>query len=143
MTTPPVAAAHRVLLVREWDQQTTGSGCCGRLEGGDSELAATDDFRRTRADMERMGAVYRALRDELPGVDVQIVDPRNLVFLIPGLLGDARRHGLGWSQAWRELRRGSGHGAIIVDGRTVSAGPIPDADVAVGLVLHALAASTR
>ena len=141
--TTPTAAAHRVLLVREWDQQTTGSGCCGRLEGGDGELAATDAFSRTRADMERMGAVYRALRAELPNIDVQIVDPRNIAFLIPGLLGDARRHGLAWSQAWRELRRGSGPGAIIVDGRAVSVGTIPDADAAVGLVLQALAASPR
>ncbi|MCC5950343.1 MAG: hypothetical protein JJT89_17965 [Nitriliruptoraceae bacterium] len=89
-----------------------------------------------------MGAVYRALREQLPSVDVQIVDPRNLVFLIPGMLGDARRHGIGWSQAWRELRRGSGHGAIIVDGRTVSVGDIPAAQDAVDLVLAALAASS-
>jgi hypothetical protein len=141
--TASTTAAHRVLLVREWDQQTTGSGCCGRLEGGSSELAATDAFTRTRGDMERMGAVYRALRDELPNLDVQIVDPRNVAFLIPGLLGDARRHGLSWSEAWRALRRGSGPGAIIVDGRVVSVGTIPDADEAVGLVLHALATPSR
>jgi hypothetical protein len=141
--TEPTAAAHRVLLIREWDQQTTGSGCCGRLEGGEAELSAIDAFARSRADMERMGAVYRALRAELPGIDVQIVDPRNITFLLPGLLGDARRHGLTWRQAWSELRRGSGQGAIIVDGRVVSSGDIPAPDEAVDLVLRALATSSR
>lgn len=141
--TTNTAAAHRVLLVREWDQQLTGSGCCGRLEGGEAELSARAEFSRTRADMEAMGAVYRALRRELPGVDVQVVDPRNLTFLLPGVLGDARRHGLSWKDAWREIRRGSGQGAIIVDGRVVSSGEIPAPDVAVDLVLRALAASSR
>jgi hypothetical protein len=141
--TDTTAAAHRVLLVREWDQQTTGSGCCGRLEGGETELSARDEFARTRADMEAMGAVYRALRAELPTIDVQIVDPRNLTFLLPGVLGDARRHGLTWREAWREVRRGSGQGAILVDGRVVSSGAIPTPDVAVDLVLRALAASSR
>jgi hypothetical protein len=139
----PTVAAHRVLLIREWDQQTTGSGCCGRLEGGDAELSAIGEFSRTRADMEAMGAVYRALRAELPGIDVQIVDPRNITFLLPGLLGDARRHGLTWREAWSELRRGSGQGAIIVDGRVVSSGAIPAPDEAVDLVLRALATSSR
>jgi hypothetical protein len=148
MTTPaadgPVAPtwSHRVLLVREWDQQTTGSGCCGRLEGGDSEVAGASDFGRCREDMEAMGAVYRALRKELPQLDVQIVDPRNLTFLLPGMLKDARRGGASWGEAFREVRRGCGQGAIVVDGRVVSSGVIPSADTAVGMVLRQLAAST-
>jgi hypothetical protein len=132
---------HRVLLVREWDQQTTGSGCCGRLEGGDSEIAGASDFGHCRQDMEAMGAVYRALRKELPQLDVQIVDPRNLTFLLPGMLKDARRGGASWRESFRELRRGCGQGAIVVDGRVVSSGIIPSADAAVGMVLRQLAAS--
>jgi hypothetical protein len=134
-------APHRVLLVREWDQQTTGSGCCGRLEGGDSEIAGASDFGHCRQDMEAMGAVYRALRKELPQLDVQIVDPRNLTFLLPGMLKDARRGGASWRESFRELRRGCGQGAIVVDGRVVSSGIIPSADAAVGMVLRQLAAS--
>ncbi len=132
---------HRILLVREWDQQTTGSGCCGRLEGGDSEIAGASDFGRCRQDMEAMGAVYRALREELPQLDVQVVDPRNLTFLLPGMLRDARRGGASWRESFREVRRGCGQGAIVVDGRVVSSGTIPAADAAVGMVLRQLAAS--
>lgn len=138
----PTDRTHRVLLVRGWDSQTTGSGCCGRLEGGDGELAGAADFGRARADMESMGAVYRALRDELPDVDVQIVDPRNLTFLLPGILLDARRAGASWGEAVRGLRRGTGQGAIVVDGHTVSAGEIPTGDHAVDLVLRRLASAT-
>ena len=95
-----------------------------------------------RADMEAMGAIYRALRKELPRIDVQIVDPRNLTFLIPGMVADARRGGASWGEALRELPRGCGQGAIVVDGHVVSSGLIPSADDAVDLVLRQLAAST-
>jgi hypothetical protein len=138
---PPTGRRHRVLLVREWDSQTTGSGCCGRLEGGDSEFAGAADHGRSRTDMESMGAVYRALRAELPVLDVQVVDPRNLTFLVPGLLRDARRHGASWPQALRALARGTGQGAIVVDGHPVSTGPIPAPADAVDLVLGHLAAT--
>ncbi|MFW6009780.1 MAG: hypothetical protein ACOC9I_00505 [Actinomycetota bacterium] len=132
--------AHRVLLIREWDQQTTGSGCCGRLEGGDSELAGAADFTATRVQMERMGAVYRALVAELSRaeVDVQIVDPRNLVFLVPTLIRDARRHGRSWRDVLHQLRTGVAQGTIVVDGRVVASGEIPPPDQATGLVLRAL-----
>jgi hypothetical protein len=141
MTAAEAHRPHRVLLVREWDQQTTGSGCCGRLEGGDSEIAGAADFGRCRDDMEAMGAVYRALRAELPGIDVEVVDPRNLTFLLPGMIRDARRGGASFAQAVRELRRGCGQGAIVVDGRVVSSGIIPSPDRAVDLVLRQLASS--
>jgi hypothetical protein len=137
------AAPHQVLLVREWDQQTTGSGCCGRLDGGEGELAAAADFGRSRADMEAVGAIYRALRATFPHelVDVQVVDPRNTTYLIPTLIRAARRRGDGWGAALRQVAGGVGQGSIVVDGHVVSSGPIPDADRAVDLVLAELARS--
>jgi hypothetical protein len=133
---------HRVLLVREWDQQTTGSGCCGRLEGGEGELADAADFARSRADMESVGAIYRALRATFrpDQVDIQIVDPRNTTFLVPSLLRAARRRGDSWRAALRHLAGGVAQGAIVVDGHVVSSGPIPEPDRAVDLVLAELAA---
>jgi hypothetical protein len=133
-------APHRVLLVREWDQQTTGSGCCGRLDGGEGELAAAADFARSRADMEAVGAIYRALTATFPRevVDVQVIDPRNLTYLVPALWRAARRRGDPWPAVLRQVAGGVAQGSIVVDGHVVSSGPIPDADRAVDLVLAEL-----
>jgi hypothetical protein len=135
------ATPHQVLLVREWDQQTTGSGCCGRLDGGGAELAAAADFARCRHDMEAVGAIYRALRATFPRevVDVQVVDPRNLTYLLPALWRAARRRGDPVGGAVGQLARGVAQGAIVVDGHVVSSGTIPDPERAVDLVLAELA----
>lgn len=94
--------------------------------------------------MEQMGAIYRALRAELPRevCDIQIVDARNMTFLYPGLYRAARRRGRTRSDAVRAIAAGVRQGAIVVDGVTVSAGDPPPVDVAVDLVLRELAGST-
>jgi len=139
----PQQPTHQVLLVRDWDEQTTGSGCCGRLGGATTELGGACDFSETRALMEHMGAIYRALRAELPRdvCDVQIVDARNLTFLYPGLYRAARRRGRSRGEALRDLAQGVRQGAIVVDGVTVCAGDPPPVEVAVDLVLRQLAGS--
>jgi hypothetical protein len=140
----PQQPTHQVLLVRDWDEQTTGSGCCGRLGGSSTEFGGACDFTETRDLMERMGAIYRALRTELPRevCDVQIVDGRNMTFLYPGLYLSSRRRGRSRREALRAVAAGVRQGAIIVDGVTVSAGDPPSVDEAVGLVLRELAGST-
>lgn len=140
----PQQPTHRVLLVRDWDEQTTGSGCCGRLGSATSEFGCATDFAPARELMERMGAIYRALRAELPPerCDIQVVDARNITFLYPSLYLAARRRGLGRRQALGQVSQGVRQGAIIVDGITVSAGDPPPVDEAVDLVLRSLASST-
>lgn len=137
----PQQPTHQVLLVRDWDEQTTGSGCCGRLGGLTTEFGASCDFGETRVLMEQMGAIYRALRTELPPAvcDIQIVDARNLTFLYPSLYLAARRRGSTRGEAFRAIARGMRQGAIVVDGVTVSAGDPPPVEVAVDLVLRQLA----
>ena len=127
---------HRIILVREWDAQLAASGCCGRLGGENSELGDKDTFAANRCEMEAMGEVYRALRAELFDEDAEItvVDPRNMVWLIPALLKDARKRGLGLKETWSHLRRGVSYTAIIVDGKTLFSGRIPPVENAVGAV---------
>ena len=127
---------HRIILVREWDAQLAASGCCGRLGGENSELGDKDTFAANRCEMEAMGEVYRALRAELFDEDAEItvVDPRNMVWLIPALLKDARKRGLGLKETWSHLRRGVSYTAIIVDGKTLFSGRIPPVEDAVGAV---------
>jgi hypothetical protein len=139
----PQQPAHLVLLVRDWDEQTTGSGCCGRLGTATSELGCATDFAQARELMVEMGAIYRALRAELPReyCDIQIVDARNITFLYPSLYRAARRRGLDRRAALKAVSSGVRQGAIIVDGITVSAGGPPPVDEAVGLVLRSLGAT--
>lgn len=134
---------HRIILVREWDAQVAASGCCGRLGGENSELGDKDTFAANRREMEAMGEVYRALRAALFDEDAEItvVDPRNMVWLVPSLLKDARKRGLGIKETWGHLRRGVSYTAIIVDGKTLFSGRIPPVEVAVAAVKKELALS--
>ncbi|HEX6255113.1 MAG TPA: hypothetical protein VFZ70_04820 [Euzebyales bacterium] len=135
---------HRILLVREWDSQTSGSGCCGRLGGEDCDVGHPDTFAHSRSLMEAMGAVYRALRAELPRrtVDITVVDPRNMVWLVPSILRDGRRRGMGPGELWRQLTGGVRNGAIVVDGRALFAHDYENTDDAVDAVLRELATAS-
>ncbi len=127
---------HRVILVREWDSQVTGSGCCGRLGGEKTELGDTTTFAANRREMERMGEVYRALRKDLfdEEVELTVVDPRNAVWLIPAILRDARRRGFSALETWRQLRDGVSYNAVIFDGKVLFSGRVPAAEDAVAAV---------
>ncbi|MEX2504126.1 MAG: hypothetical protein WD378_04700 [Egicoccus sp.] len=129
---------HRVLLVRAWDQQTTGASCCGQLDGG-GEFGDAADFAPIRADMTTMGAVYRALTAALPEVDVQVVDPRNTTWLVPALVRDAWRAQPRAGHVWKTIRRGTDPGAVVVDGRVVANGLRTDAETVTQIVRSALA----
>lgn len=113
--------AHRVLLVRQWDQQVGGSGCCGRFGSVAAEsLCATseDPYVHARVDMELMGEVYRALRGRISDetVEITVVDPRNTAWLLPTVWRDARRRGLGFMDALRQVHRATSQRAVVVDG---------------------------
>ncbi len=131
--------AHQVLLVRPWDQQMSGSGCCGRLGGLGDELGNEEDFAPQRCDMESMGVVYRALRGALSSdVEMTVVDPRNTVWLVPWLLRRGWARGLRGKMLLREVRRGTSTTAVVVDGRTVAWGQLPGTAQVVDLVLAEL-----
>ena len=132
---------HRIILVREWDAQLTASGCCGRLGGENTELGDAETFAANRAEMEAMGEVYRALRAELFDEDAEItvVDPRNMIWLVPTIMKDARRRGLGIKEVWDNIRRGVSYTAIIVDGKVLFSSRIPPPEDAVAAVKMELA----
>jgi hypothetical protein len=136
---------HRILLVREWDSQMSGSTCCGRLDDGITcELGADGgDYAHTRSEMERMGEVYRALRAELPrdAVDLTVVDPRNMVWLLPAVWRDARRRGFTRGRTLRELQRATAQPAVVVDGNAIVSGRAPATDEIVDRVFAELAAA--
>lgn len=126
---------HRVLLVREWDQQVGGSGCCGRLNSASAEALrgkADSPYAHARADMERVGAIYTALRSRFSPdeVDVTIVDPRNTVWLLPAIWRDGRRRGLSVGTRLRELSRATAPCAVVCDGLVLACDATPEQAVA-------------
>lgn len=133
-------SAHEVVLVRPWDVQHTGSGCCGRVGGHDDShlLADAAPFQEVRADMERMGAVYRALKEHFgEGVRVQVVDPRNIAWLLPTLVKRGYEQAGAWGAA-RALSQGFAHRAVILDGEVLFQGAIPEPEEAVAAVAEGL-----
>ena len=122
-----------VIIVREWEQQLTGSGCCGKLEGDFLGCGEDAVFRERRALMERMGPVYRAVRERFGHeVDLQIIDPRNFGLMLM-LLRDFRAFRVGVRAALATLFALPKQG-IVVNGRLVDKTERPDADRVVALV---------
>ncbi|WP_222851697.1 thioredoxin family protein [Phytoactinopolyspora mesophila] len=126
-------APSRVVLIRPWDMSDgVGAGCCS---GGSTKGLCVDPMhhplRGGTRNIERdswapFAEVYRYLREHLPGgVAVEIVDPRNHLYLLPTLVAAARRGGGGWFTALRAALRAPGYAAIIVDGVVVSSGRVP------------------
>jgi hypothetical protein len=125
-----------VILVREWEQQLTGSGCCGKLEG--DFLGCGDDavFAERRAVMERMGPVYRSIRERFgEAVELQVVDPRNpsLIFL---LLRDFQAYRVGLRSALATLF-GLPKQGVIVNGALVDRTTHPNAERIVAIIEEA------
>ncbi|WP_052583745.1 hypothetical protein, partial [Saccharomonospora iraqiensis] len=113
-------ARHRVVLVRQWDRQMGGSGCCGRLDGDPVGALRGDDtgpYVHCRADMERMGAVYRALRARFDEdeVELTVVDPRNTAWILPAVWRDARRRGLSRRAALAQVNAATRARAVVCD----------------------------
>jgi len=122
-----------VILIREWEAQISGSGCCGRLEGDFLSCDGQPAAPERRAVMESMGPLYRELRARLGGnADIEVVDPRNvsLFFL---LLRDFWRFRVGLGHALRTLARVPVQ-AVVVNGRIVARGKWPEAEEVIAIV---------
>lgn len=122
---------HRVLLVREWDQQVGGSGCCGRLNSASVDALcehAESPYAHAREDMERVGEIYSALSGRLDPAEVEltVVDPRNTAWLLPAIWRDGRRRGLPVLSRLRQLARGTAPCAIVCDGLVVARDVAPE-----------------
>jgi hypothetical protein len=137
---------HQVILIRPWDMSDgEGAGCCS---GGSTKGICVDPSHHPastgtpfieRATWQPFARVYLTLRQGLPSdVDIEVVDPRNHLYLLPVLIRAARRRGLGWRDALVAAVRAPAYAAIIVDGQPVSRGELPEPDGALGLVRHAL-----
>ena len=89
-----------------------------------------------------MGEVYRALREDLFDEDVEmtVVDPRNMVWLVPSVLRDARKRGLSVRETFKQVNRGVSYNAVIFDGKVLFSGHVPSPEEAVSAVRSELSA---
>ena len=129
------ARSHQVILVREQDAQHSGSGCCGRLGERHTALGGAADFRHSRARMEQIGEIYRALAAATPDVELIVADPRNLIWLYPAVWRTARANGAGPWAALRALARAGAPVAVVVDGHTLYSGRLPETQTVIAAVL--------
>ena len=131
--------SHHLILVREIDQQMSGSGCCGRIQG---DAVLWDDggnvFKERRERMERVGEIYRAVRAEFGGmVEITIVDPRNLVSFVPLVLRDAYRFDVPLLTALRAIS-GNSLSSGVLDAQLLFSGCTPAPDEVVRLIAERL-----
>lgn len=111
--------------MREWEQQMTGGRCCGRLDCDFTQHAKDRPFAERRAVMERMGSIYRLLREQFGDViDIDVIDPRNASLLFI-LVREFWSHGVGVRAALRTLSCLPKQ-AVIVNGRVIDATDHPD-----------------
>ena len=126
-----------VILVREWEEQLTGSGCCGRVEGDFLTHRGESTFRERRACMVAMGPLSRTLRERFgDAIELQVLDPRNpaLMFL---LLRDFWAFRVGLVEALKTIGRLPVQ-AVVVNGRLVARGEWPDPSEVVEILEQAM-----
>jgi len=113
-------AGHRVVLVRRWDCSNGGVGCCAPADGA-AALGPPHEHGvgLPTAQAQRSAAVYRALCERFPGLDVTVVDSGNWAWLGPAVYRDARRSGRGRLAALHEAARATTPGCLVVDGEVV------------------------
>ena len=123
----------RVILIRESPETLTCSNCAGTLEGIDAfGSREIPDYAMIRSIMDRVGELYLALRREFDhSVEIDVVDPRNGLYLIPVLLGDYRRYRLPLGPFLKTLFLGISPASVIVNGIALHVGELPTPDLLV------------
>ncbi len=128
-----------VILIREWEAQLSGSGCCGRVEGDFLAREGEPVFRERRTCMEAMAPLSRTLRERFgDAIELQVVDPRNpaLLFL---LLRDFWAFHVGLVEALKTIG-GLPIQAVVLNGQLLSRGEWPDPLEVVEILEEAISA---
>lgn len=124
-----------MVLVREWDQQMSGSGCCGRLEGEMTDYGGEKVFSERRAVMEQMGEIYRALLEAFPDqIEVEVIDPRNLIAYMGLFLRGQKMRNATWRDKIHQFAQGLSRCAVFVNGELLFSGGVPTAEEVIAAV---------
>lgn len=130
----------RIILIRENAETLTCSNCAGTLEGIDAfGTRPVSDYEPIRSLMVRMGQLYRALRSEFGHrVEIEVVDPRNVLYLLPALTLDYRRFRPPLGSFLNTLFFGVGPASIIVNATAIYTGVLPSSQELVNRVRQVL-----
>ena len=117
---------HHLILVRECDQQMSGSGCCGRLEGDLTQWNGSGSvFPERRERMSHVGTIHREVRKTFGDrLEITIVDPRNQISLVLLIIRDAFRYRVAPREVLRALLSSSLSTGIL-DGQLLYRSRIP------------------
>jgi hypothetical protein len=126
---------HHLILLRQNDQQMSGSSCCGRIEASAGFWTPDDSMvPGAREEMTRVGEIYRAVRDTFgPKVEISILDPRNQLTFLPLLIRDSVRYRVPVLTALRTIASTSLLMGVF-DGQLLYAGSIPSPSEVVDLI---------
>jgi hypothetical protein len=117
-----------VVLVRPWTDAHAGSGCCsGDARHGVCLEERLEHHHAPDPSATRVGEAYRALRAQLPEVDVQIVAASNTPYLLPTTYRAARPR-MSRFESLRQATRSTTAGSVLVDG--VRVGDVDELGVA-------------
>lgn len=120
-----------ILLIRENAEQLTGSGCCGKLEGDQRMFGGGAVFAEQRRQARDLGVLHRAVRQFFQSeineglVTIEVVDPRNQLYLVPKLWKDAFRYRPGFVPVLQTALQLFAVPAVIVNGRIMSRRGVP------------------
>jgi hypothetical protein len=120
----------RIILVRENAETLSCSDCAGSLEGIDAFGShEVPDYEPVRRVMNQVGEIYLALRRRFgDGILIDVVDPRNAIYLIPTLIGDFFRYRPPFRVFIRTLLFGISPASVIFNGRALHVGNLPTPD---------------
>jgi len=122
MGRPPVS----LLLIRDNAEQLTGGGCCGTLDDDDPSVRGRGVFDEVKKHQRDLAVLDRAVREFFPPVEgrqrvaVEIVDPRNQLYLAPKLVRDVLRYRPGWRAGLRTVFQAFSLPAVVLNGRVLS-----------------------
>ncbi|WP_026536119.1 hypothetical protein [Arthrobacter sp. H14] len=105
----------QVVLVRPWRDAAAGGGCCS---AGPESIGLDNTTHADHRTGDVFAQTYRLLREQLPGVDVQIVSSNNSLYLLPTSYRAARRH-YGRMRSMRRAALSTTAGAVLVDGKVI------------------------
>lgn len=132
-----MAKKIHVLLLREWDQQMSSSGCCGRIEGDMTQFQGERVFPERRKVMEQMGEIYRTLYEVFPDeIEVEVVDPRNLIAYTTVVYREQKKLRSRLSEKVKQFVHGFHRSAIFVNGELLFSGEVPSPDKVVKTILQ-------